>query len=59
MGCPPRRSRTLARLRHPRVTLGDLDYLALIVFGLLAVFLVLVGMGKLLPSKPEEKGIPR
>ena len=42
-----------------RATLGDLDYLALIVFGLLALFLVLVGMGKLLPSKPEEKGIPR
>ena len=42
-----------------RKTFGDLDYLALIVFGLLALFLVLVGMGKLLPSKPEEKGIPR
>jgi putative OPT family oligopeptide transporter len=42
-----------------RHTFGDLDYLALIAFGLLAVFLALVGMGKLLPTKPEEKGIPR
>ena len=42
-----------------RKTYGDLDFLALIAFGLLALFLVLVGMGKLLPAKPEEKGIPK
>ena len=42
-----------------RKTFGDLDYLALIAFGLLALFLALVGMGKLLPTKPEEKGIPK
>ncbi len=42
-----------------RKTFGDLDYLALIAFLLLALFLALVGMGKLLPTKPEEKGIPK
>ena len=42
-----------------RETFGDLDYLALFVFGLLALFLVFVGIGKLLAPLPTPHSAAR